>query len=64
MQTGDPVEVHTKYTDSWVPGFEIAELVSGGYRIRRTSDGALLPGSTSELDVRAPAVVNGWAGAE
>ena len=26
MQVGAPVEVHTRFTDSWSPGFEIAEV--------------------------------------
>jgi hypothetical protein len=52
LHVGDPVEVHTKYNDSWVTGFEIAEVVDGGYRVRRTSDGDLLPNVTGEDDVR------------
>jgi hypothetical protein len=35
-----------------VPGFEIAEVASAGYRVRRVSDGALLPDHTSEVDLR------------
>ena len=53
LRVGEPVEVHTKYNDSWVKGFEIAEVVEGGYRVRRTSDGSLLPNLTGEDDVRA-----------
>ena len=53
LQVGDQVEVHTKYNDSWVGGFEIAEVLDGGYRVRRTSDGSLLPNLTGEDDVRA-----------
>ena len=52
LQVGDRVEVHTKYNDSWVGGFEIAEVLDGGYRVRRTSDGSLLPNLTGEDDVR------------
>jgi hypothetical protein len=52
LRVGEPVEVHTKYNDAWVGGFEIAEVVEGGYRVRRTSDGSLLPNLTSEDDVR------------
>ena len=52
LQIGDQVDVHTKFVDSWVAGFEIAELIAEGYRVRRESDGSLLPGYTSELDVR------------
>jgi hypothetical protein len=52
LHIGEPVEVHTKYNDSWVSGFEIAEVVEGGYRVRRTSDGTLLPNLTGEEDLR------------
>jgi hypothetical protein len=52
LPVGEPVEVHTKYNDSWVRGFEIAEVLEGGYRVRRTSDGTLLPNLTGEEDLR------------
>ncbi|WP_421120358.1 hypothetical protein ACE2AJ_03285 [Aquihabitans daechungensis] len=52
MNVGDPVEVHTQFNDSWADGFEIAAQVPEGYRVRRLADGALLPGYTSEEDIR------------
>jgi hypothetical protein len=52
MQIGDRVEVHTRFDGSWCDGFEVAELAPDGYRIRRVSDGALLPGHTSDADLR------------
>ena len=52
LRVGEQVEVHTTYNDSWVGGFEIAEVVEGGYRVRRTSDGSLLPNLTGEADLR------------
>ena len=52
LHVGEQVEVHTKYNDSWVGGFEVAEVVEGGYRVRRTSDGTLLPNLTGEEDLR------------
>ncbi len=52
MNVGDPVEVHSQFDDSWADGFEIAEEVPEGYRVRRLADGSLLPGFTSEADVR------------
>ena len=55
MRVGQQVEVHTKFDDSWVTGFEIAEVVTEGYRVRRRSDGSLLPGVTGQADVR-PAI--------
>lgn len=51
-QLGEQVDVHTTFTDSWAAGFEIAELTDEGYRVRRKSDGSLLPGYTSDNDVR------------
>ena len=53
MEVGDQVELHTRFNNSWVPGFEIARVVSAGYRVRRTSDGTLLPSFTSESDLRS-----------
>jgi hypothetical protein len=52
LHVGDQIEVHTNFEDSWVAGFEVADLLAKGYRVRRNSDGALLPGYTSEPDVR------------
>ena len=52
MQIGDRVEVHTRFDGSWCDGFEIAELAEDGYRVRRICDGALLPGTTSDRDLR------------
>ena len=52
LQLGEPVEVHTKFNDRWVGGFEIAEIVADGYRVRRTSDGTLLPNVTGYDDLR------------
>jgi hypothetical protein len=52
VDVGDQVEVHTTFDDSWSSGFEIAEVIPEGYRLRRQSDGSLLPGYTSESDVR------------
>lgn len=52
LQLGAAVEVHTKFNDKWVAGFEVAEIVDDGYRVRRTSDGSLLPNVTGDNDVR------------
>jgi hypothetical protein len=42
LAPGTPVEVVTRYTGEWVRGFEIAEAVTFGYRLRRNSDGSVL----------------------
>ena len=52
MRVGDQVEVYSAFGDSWVRGWEVAEVISEGYRIRRLSDASLLPGFTSEADLR------------
>ena len=49
---GDAVEVHTRFNDSWCGGFVVAEVVPGGYRLRRLHDRALLPQTTGEDDLR------------
>jgi hypothetical protein len=52
---GTRVEVRTRFDDSWGRGFEIAEVVSDGapkYRLRRRSDGSVLPALFSDEDVR------------
>jgi hypothetical protein len=42
------IEVRCSFEGTWSPGFEIAEVMLGnddvvGYRLRRMSDGAILP---------------------
>ncbi len=52
MEIGDRVEVHTRFNNTWVTGFEVAAVVGSGYRLCRTSDGTVLPSVTSESDLR------------
>jgi hypothetical protein len=52
MEVGDRVEVHTRFNNTWVPGFEVAAVVGFGYRLCRTSDGTVLPSVTSQSDLR------------
>ena len=52
MNVGDAVEVHVRFNDRWVGGFEVAAITDGGYELRRLSDGRLLPSPTSPGDVR------------
>jgi hypothetical protein len=51
---GARVAVRNRYTRSWSPGFEIdAEAPSPeGYRVRRQSDGAVLPTEIPVEDLR------------
>jgi hypothetical protein len=49
---GTKVMVRTRYLGSWTAGFEVAEVLADGYRLRRLSDGTLLPEPVSPGDVR------------
>lgn len=51
VRVGDPVELYSAFTGSWVGGFEVAEEADGGFVVRRVSDGHLLP-PTSYADLR------------
>ena len=52
MKPGTRVEVRSRFDQSWGRGFEIVEVVDGGSRIRRLSDGEVLPVDFPEDDVR------------
>jgi hypothetical protein len=42
LPVGSVIDVRTRYLGQWSPGFQIAEKVGGGCRIRRSSDGSVL----------------------
>ncbi|HEY7439259.1 MAG TPA: hypothetical protein VIC35_07665 [Acidimicrobiia bacterium] len=50
------VEVHCRFGDRWVEGFEIHEIIESSnalrYRLRRSSDGYVLPTLFTDDDVR------------
>jgi hypothetical protein len=46
------VEVRNRFTGGWSRGFELVETVDGGYRVRRLSDGSILPTLFLPEDVR------------
>jgi hypothetical protein len=52
----ESVEVHCRFGDRWVGGFEVAEVVPGEggavYRLRRRSDDSVLPTLFDERDIR------------
>jgi len=52
----ESVEVHCRFGDRWVGGFEVAEVVPGDggavYRLRRRSDDSVLPTLFDERDIR------------
>jgi hypothetical protein len=61
LAVGDQIEVHTRFNDSWCAGYEIAEVLDSGYRVRRTHDGTLLPEMTGDDDVRWARDRSPWA---
>jgi len=52
VPVGTAVMVRTRYLGSWAKGFEVAELLDNGYRLRRLSDGSLLRGAVAFEDVQ------------
>jgi hypothetical protein len=53
LSTGTPVDVRSRYMGTWSRGFEVAELVGdSACRVRRVSDGRVLPSDFSFDDVR------------
>lgn len=56
LPAGSAVEVRNRFTQSWSGGFEISEIVAvpvpRSYRIRRMSDGSVLPDLFTDDTVR------------
>lgn len=56
MELGTRVEVRSRFDDRWSRGFEVAEVVDEGgrarYRLKRRSDGSLLPTLFVDDEVR------------
>lgn len=61
MKVGDRVEVRSRYDRSWSRGFEVVEVVTPAddpvldepaYRVRRRSDGQVIPALFVDDDVR------------
>jgi hypothetical protein len=52
LRTGTEVEVLTRYERHWASGFEIASVDDDRFRLRRHSDGAVLPASFSASEIR------------
>jgi hypothetical protein len=51
LAVGTTVCVWNRFLDRWSGGFEIAEVLSSGYRLRRLSDGQVLDDPFSFEDV-------------
>ena len=50
--TGTAIEVVNRFTEGWSAGFEVIEIVAGGYRISRRSDGTVIPTTFTVSEVR------------
>jgi hypothetical protein len=53
LPEGTPVDVRNRFVGSWSHGFEVAERVQGGYRVRRLSDNSVLPDIFPSEDIRS-----------
>jgi hypothetical protein len=60
LELGTRVEVRTGFDRSWSNGFEIAEVADIGYRVRRRSDGHVLPVPFPPVDVRRERKSSMW----
>lgn len=53
LSVGDQVQVFSAFERTWIRGFAVAEVLrEGSYRLRRLSDGSLLPDATGGNDLR------------
>jgi hypothetical protein len=52
LDVGTKVYVRDRYQGQWSGGFDVAEVCSTGYRIRRISDGQIFPDVFPFDDVR------------
>jgi hypothetical protein len=52
FEVGTRVDVRSRYVGAWSRGFEIAERLDDGVRVRRMSDGSLLPDVFDLDDIR------------
>jgi hypothetical protein len=62
VRPGTRVEVRSRFESRWTRGFEVADRVDGArdadgsgaamYRVRRRSDGSILPVTFPETDLR------------
>jgi hypothetical protein len=52
LSRGTRIDVRNRFVGGWSHGFEVAERVDDGYRIRRLSDDSVLPDVFSTDEVR------------
>jgi hypothetical protein len=53
IRPGTRCQVRRRFDNTFARGFEVAEVVADGYRVRRLSDGSVLPSVFSVDDIRA-----------
>ena len=56
LALGTSVEVRRRFDQAWAKGFEVAGETDDGYRLRRQSDGAVLPVVFPATDVRRSSI--------
>ncbi|MEZ5142299.1 MAG: hypothetical protein R2726_07230 [Acidimicrobiales bacterium] len=52
LEPGTKIEVRSTLERRWGRGFEVIEATDRGYRVRRLTDNAELPGEIAARDVR------------
>ena len=52
LEPGTRVDVRSRFDARWSHGFEVAEACPAGYRIRRLSDGTVLPTEFGVEEIR------------
>ena len=52
LEPGTKVEVRRRFDQHWSRGFEVADALDDGYRLKRLSDGSVLPAVFDEDEVR------------
>jgi hypothetical protein len=55
LESGVEVEVRTRFTARWSTGFEVDRVIGDQIRVRRRSDGFILPVPVSLDDIRPSA---------
>lgn len=60
LRAGTKVEVRGGFDGSWSSGFRIEDHSDTGYRLRRRSDGAVLPTEIDPADVRRERTSMWW----
>ncbi len=57
---GTRVEVRRRFDQHWAKGFEVADHADDGYRLRRLSDGEVLPVPFEEESLRKERKKSTW----